>query len=171
LIRGLVAIGLGIAAITWPSITLWALVVMFGAFAIMDGVTGILLGLRGEPDGTVWWTMILLGVLAIGAGVTAFAWPALTALILVTIIAVWSIIRGVLEIAAAISLRKEIDDEWILVLSGLLSLGFGVLLWMAPGEGALALVLLIGAYMIAVGIMAVALSLRLRKLHYKSAAA
>jgi uncharacterized membrane protein HdeD (DUF308 family) len=147
------------------------MIILFGVFAIMDGVTGIMLGMRGEPDGTVWWTMVLFGVLAIGAGVTAFALPWLTVLVLVTVIAVWSIIRGVLEIIAAISLRKEIDDEWILVLSGLLSLGFGVLLWMAPGEGALALVLLIGAYMIAVGIMAVALSLRLRKLHYKSAAA
>ena len=169
LIRGICAIALGISAIALPEITLWALIVVFGAFAIVDGVTGILLGLRGEPNGTVWWTMVLFGVLAIGAGVTAFAWPQLTALLLLTIIAVWAIIRGVLEIAAAIALRKEIDDEWVLGLSGLLSLAFGVLLMWRPGEGALALVLLIGAYMVAVGIMAVALSLRLRRMHHKMA--
>jgi uncharacterized membrane protein HdeD (DUF308 family) len=122
------------------------------------------LGLRGEPDGTVWWTMILFGFLAIAAGIAALAWPGLTALVLVTIIAVSAVVRGVLEIAAAFALRKEIDDEWVLGLSGLLSLAFGILLLVRPGEGALALVLLIGAYMVAIGVMAVALSLRLRKM-------
>jgi len=153
--------------IAWPGITLLALVTLFGIFALVDGAAGIVLGIRGEEDGTMWWTMILLGVLSAGAGVLAFAWPGMTALVLLAIIAASAIIRGVLEIVAAIRLRKDIDDEWVLGLSGLLSLAFGILLWVAPGEGALAVVLLIGAYMLALGVMAIALSLRLRRIQHK----
>jgi uncharacterized membrane protein HdeD (DUF308 family) len=167
LLRGICAVAAGIMTIAWPGITLLALVTLFGIFALVDGAAGIVLGIRGEEDGTMWWTMILLGVLSAGAGVLAFAWPGMTALVLLAIIAASAIIRGVLEIVAAIRLRKDIDDEWVLGLSGLLSLAFGILLWVAPGEGALAVVLLIGAYMLALGVMAIALSLRLRRIQHK----
>jgi uncharacterized membrane protein HdeD (DUF308 family) len=167
LLRGICAVAAGIMTIAWPGITLLALVTLFGIFALVDGAAGIVLGIRGEEDGTMWWTMILLGVLSAGAGVLAFAWPGMTALVLLAIIAASAIIRGVLEIVAAIKLRKDIDDEWVLGLSGLLSLAFGILLWVAPGEGALAVVLLIGAYMLALGVMAIALSLRLRRIQHK----
>jgi uncharacterized membrane protein HdeD (DUF308 family) len=167
LLRGICAIAAGIVTIAWPGITLLALVTLFGIFALVDGAAGIVLGIRGEEDGTMWWTMIVLGVLSAGAGILAFAWPGMTALVLLAIIATSAIIRGVLEIIAAIRLRKDIDDEWVLGLSGLLSLAFGILLWVRPGEGALAVVLLIGAYMLALGVMAVALSLRLRRIQHK----
>ncbi len=170
LLRGLAAIALGITAIAWPGITLVSLVWVFAVFSLADGIAGVVLGMRGEPDGTIWWTMIILGVLAMAAGILAFAWPGLTALVLLVIIAWSAIIRGVFEVAAAISLRKQIDDEWVLVLSGVLSIAFGALLLARPGAGALAMVLLIGAYMMALGVMAVALSLRLRKLQHKLAA-
>ncbi len=171
LLRGVCAVAAGIMTIAWPGITLLALVTLFGIFALVDGAAGIVLGIRGEEDGTMWWTMILLGVLSAGAGILAFAWPGMTALVLLAIIAASAIIRGVLEIIAAIRLRKDIDDEWVLGLSGLLSLAFGILLWVAPGEGALAVVLLIGAYMLALGVMAIALSLRLRRIQHKTKAA
>jgi uncharacterized membrane protein HdeD (DUF308 family) len=164
LIRGLCAIALGVCAAFWPGITLLALVILFCAFAITDGVASLVLGIRGEPDGTIWWTMVVLGVLAIAAGVIAFFWPAITLLALLAIIAASAIIRGVLEIAAAVALRKEIQGEWLLALSGVLSIIFGALIIYQPVAGLLAIAILIGAYMIAVGVLAVALSLRLRRL-------
>ncbi len=170
LLRGLAAIAIGVCAMAWPGITLMALVWLFGAFSIMDGVFGVMLGIRGESDGTVWWTMVFLGLLALAAGVIAFSWPGLTLLVLATIIAVSAIVRGVFEIYAAIRLRHEIDDEWILGLSGLMSIIFGALIMWRPGAGLVAIALLIGAYMTALGIFAVALSLRLRKMGQSRAA-
>jgi uncharacterized membrane protein HdeD (DUF308 family) len=163
LVRGLVAIAIGISTIVWPGITLLALAFMFGAFSLIDGVVSIMLGVRGEADGTIWWTMILLGILAAVAGIIAFAWPGLTLLVLVTIIGVSAIVRGVFEIMAAVRLRKLIDDEWILGLSGAMSILFGCLILWRPDVGLLAIALLIGAYILALGVLAIALSLRLRR--------
>ena len=162
MVRGLAAIALGICAMVWPGVTLVSLVYLFVAFTIVDGVGAIILGLRGEADGTVWWTMVVLGLLAVAAGITAFAWPGLTLLVLATIIAISAIVRGAFEIFAAITLRKELDDEWILGLSGAMSIIFGALIMFRPGAGLIALTLLIGAYMLALGVFAIALALRLR---------
>lgn len=164
LLRGLAAIVIGIIAMAWPGITLLALVALFAVFSILDGVFGIVLGFRGEADGTVWWTMVILGLLSLAAGIVAIAWPGLTLWVLVTVIAVWAIVRGVFEIYAAIRLRHEIDDEWILGFSGLMSVVFGLLIMWRPGAGLIAIALLIGAYMMALGIFGVALSLRLRSM-------
>lgn len=171
LLEGVAAIILGITAVLWPGITLVSLVWVFAAFSMIQGVAEVVLGMRGEPDGTIWWTMIFLGVLALAAGIVAFAWPGLTAIVLLYVIAASAIVRGVFAIAAAIALRKQIDDEWVLALSGVLSIAFGAILVARPGAGALAMVLLIGAYMMALGVMAIALSLRLRKIQHKLAVA
>jgi len=167
LLQGLAAIVLGITAIKWPGITLVSLVWVFAAFSLIQGVAEIVLGMRGEADGTVWWTMIFLGILSVAAGIVAFAWPGLTATILLYIIAISAIVRGVFAIVAAIGLRKQIDDEWVLVLTGVLSIAFGAILLSRPAAGALAMVLLIGAWMMALGVMTIALSLRLRKIQHK----
>ena len=171
LLRGLAAIGLGVCAIAWPGITLLSLVFVFGTFTLIDGVAAVVLGIRGEEDGTVWWTVVLMGVLAIVAGIVSFAWPQITIAILLAIIAASAIVRGVFEIIAAIRLRKELDDEWILALSGLISILFGGLILYRPDAGLVAIVLLIGAYMLAIGVLAVALSLRLRRMQHKMAVA
>jgi uncharacterized membrane protein HdeD (DUF308 family) len=162
MLRGLAAIALGICAIVWPGMTLLSLVFVFATFTIIDGVASIVLGFRGEADGTVWWTMVMLGLLAIAAGVFAIAWPGKTFLILAMIIGISAIVRGMFEIYAAIALRKELDDEWILGLSGFMSVLFGGLILFRPGAGLLAITLLIGAYMLALGVFAIALALRLR---------
>jgi uncharacterized membrane protein HdeD (DUF308 family) len=166
-LRGIAAVLLGIVAIVMPGITLLALVFVFGAYSLIDGAASIALGIRGEADGTVWWTMVLLGVLAAIAGIMAFAWPGLTLFVLLVIIGVSAIMRGILEIIAAIRLHKHIDDEWILGLSGLLSIIFGAMILYRPGIGLLAIALLIGAYMVAIGSLAIGLSLRLRKIGAK----
>jgi uncharacterized membrane protein HdeD (DUF308 family) len=168
LIRGLCAIACGVAVITWPAITLLVLVWLYGGFCLVEGIAGIVIGVSGGPEGKrIWWPMVCLGILAWIAGLVAIFYPGLTVLVLLMVIAVSAIVRGILEIAAAIALRKMLDDEWVLILSGLLSIGFGGLLVAMPGEGALAMVLLIGGYLTAVGVMAVALSLRLRSLGKK----
>lgn len=175
LIRGLFAIAIGILAMAWPALTLLALVWMFAVFIVADGVASVALGIRGEADGTVWWTMVVLGAFAILAGIVASAMaltmPGLTLVTLVMVIAASAIARGVFEIIAAIRLRKLIEDEWLLGLSGLLSILFGILIFARPGAGVAAIGILIGAFMLALGILAVALSLRLRKLHLKTSEA
>ncbi|HEX3599250.1 MAG TPA: DUF308 domain-containing protein [Lacipirellulaceae bacterium] len=165
MVRGLAAIALGVCAIVFPGVTLVWLVLMFGIFSIVDGVAALILGFRGEADGTVWWTMVTLGLLAIAAGIAAFAWPGLTLLVLATIVAISAILRGAFEIFAAITLRKELEDEWILGLSGAMSVIFGALIMFRPGAGLIAITLLIGAYMLALGVFAIALALRLRMMH------
>ena len=162
LIKGMCAVLFGAIAFASPGITLWALIILYALFALADGIGGVVLGIRGGADGRPWWEMILLGVLGIVAAIVAFSWPGLTAVVLLYVIGFWAIVRGVLEISGAIKLRKVIDNEWWLILSGLLSVAFGVILFARPGAGALALVLVIGGYMVAAGILMIALSLRLR---------
>jgi len=164
LLRGLAAIVIGIIAIAMPGITLLALVALFATFSIIEGAFGIFLGFRGEADGTVWWTMVLLGLLSLAAGIIAILYPGLTIWAAATIIGIAAMVHGAFEIYAAIRLRHEIDDEWILGLSGLMSIIFGGLIMWRPGAGLIAIALLIGAYMLALGVFGVALSLRLRKM-------
>jgi uncharacterized membrane protein HdeD (DUF308 family) len=164
LLRGISATVFGVLAIVWPGITLLTLVIFYGVVALIDGIAGIALGVRSGVNGRTWWEMILLGLLGVIAGAVAFLWPGLTAVVLLVVIALWAIIRGILEIIGAITLRKIIQGEWLLILSGVLSIGFGVLLLLRPAAGALAVMWLIGIYMIAFGITTIALSLRLRRL-------
>jgi len=162
LARGIACVLLGMVALIWPGITLFTLIVLFGAFTAADGLAAIWLGFSTRSTGRVWWEMVLLGVCVLTAGLAAVALPGLTTVIVVYVIAISAIVRGVLEIAADIQLRKVIDDEWVLIISGALSILFGVVLFARPGEGAVAMVLLIGAWMIAIGSMFIGLALRLR---------
>lgn len=164
LVRGICAVLIGIGALAWPQMTLWILIVLYGAFTLADGVGAVMLGVAAKREGRVWWEMIALGALAILAGIAAAVWPGVTLLIFVTIAGVSAIVRGVFEILAAIQLRKVIEGEWLLALSGLASIGFGILLLAYPVAGAVAFAYFIGAYMITVGIMAIVLSLRVRSL-------
>lgn len=152
LLRGISATVFGVLAIVWPGITLLTLVIIYGVVALIDGIAGIALGIRGGVNGRTWWEMILLGLLGVIAGAVTFLWPGLTAVVLLVVIAMWAIIRGILEIIGAITLHKIIQGEWLLILSGVLSIGFGVLLLIQPAAGALAVMWLIGIYMIASGI-------------------
>jgi uncharacterized membrane protein HdeD (DUF308 family) len=165
LLHGVLAIAAGLIAIMVPGIALTSMVILFAIFAIADGIAGIAIGIRGEEDGTVWWTMILLGVMAIIAGVGASVYPGLTLLVLLSFVATLAILRGVFYIVAAIRLRKVIDDEWVLGLSGALSIVFGAILLARPVVGLEVLAMLMGCFMLAIGAMQVALSLRLRRVN------
>jgi uncharacterized membrane protein HdeD (DUF308 family) len=161
-LRGVAAIIFGILAFIMPGVTLAVLVLLFGSYALVDGILNIIAAVSGRSGVRPWWALLLEGIVSIGAGLVAFFMPGLTALALVYVIAAWAVVTGVLEIVAAIRLRKAIDNEWWLGLSGALSIVFGVVLMMAPGAGALALVLWIGAYAVIFGILLVALGVRLR---------
>ncbi len=162
LLRGIAGILFGIATFFAPAISLAVLVLLFGAYALVDGVLALISALRNRATNEQWWVVLLEGITGIIAGIVTFVWPGITALALLYVIAAWALITGALEIAAAIRLRKVIDHEWLLVLSGIASIVFGILLAMFPGAGALAVVLWIGAYAIVFGALLVALGFRLR---------
>ena len=162
-LRGVAAIIFGILAFVLPGITLAALVLLFGAYALVDGVFSLVAAIRGRGGDAPWWALAIEGVAGVAAGLITFFLPGLTALILLYVIAAWALVTGVLEIVAAVRLRKTITNEWWLAGSGVLSVAFGVFLALFPGAGALALVLWVGAYAIVFGALLVALAFRLRK--------
>ncbi len=161
LLRGIAAIAFGVLAFVWPGVTLITLVFLFGAYALLDGIFAIAAAISGGTRAPRWW-LVIVGLLGIAAGILSFAWPGVTALTLLLFIAAWAIAAGVFQIIGAILLRKEIDNEWLLILSGLLSVVVGIVLLVQPGAGALALIWVIAAFSIAFGVMLVAFALRLR---------
>jgi uncharacterized membrane protein HdeD (DUF308 family) len=162
LLRGILAIIFGVLAFVWPGITLISLVLLYGAFAFMDGILAIAAAVRGGLPAPRWW-LALIGIFGIAAGILTVLWPQITALVLLLFIAGWAIATGIMQIIGAIKLREEIDDEWLLIAGGVLSVVFGVLLALWPGAGALAMVLVIGSFAIMFGILEVLFALRLRR--------
>jgi len=162
LLRGIAAIIFGLLAFAWPGLTLVTLILFYGAFVLVDGVLAVIAAITGGVPGSRWW-LAIIGLLGIAAGLVTFMMPGLTAVLLLLFIAGWAIATGVFQIIGAIKLRKEIDNEWLLILGGIISVLFGVSMMLAPGAGALALVWVIGAYSVVIGVIFVALALRLRK--------
>lgn len=161
-VRGVLALLFGVLALFWPGLTLLALVLLFGVYALLDGCTAIASAVSGQRTGH-WWSLILEGMVGIGAGVAALVWPGITAIVLLAIIALWAIITGIFEILAAVRLRQQIEGEWALGVAGVLSFLFGVLLILMPSTGALALVWLIGAYAIFFGLLLIMVGMQLRE--------
>ena len=161
LLRGICAIAFGVLAFIWPGMTLVTLVLLYGAFALADGVFALAAAVMGGSPVPRWW-LVVVGLLGIAAGIVTFAWPGMTAILLLLFIAGWAIATGVMQIIGAIRLRKEIDNEWWLIAGGVLSVLFGLVIVAQPGAGALALLWGIGAYAIIYGIILVALAFRLR---------
>jgi len=164
-LRGVLGVVFGVVALIWPDITLRALVLLYGFYALVDGLlalAALLVGGNLVRERRGW--LIVEGVAGIAAGVIAFLWPEITALVLLYLIAAWAIATGVLEIAVAIWLRRELRGEWLLALGGIVSVAFGVFLIVRPGEGAVAVVWLIGLFAILFGAALVGLGLRLRRL-------
>ena len=164
LMRGILAILFGIAAFIWPGLTIEALVLLFGAYALVDGIFAVIVGIQQYGENERWWIVLLEGIAGIVLGVLTWFWPGTTATVLLAFIAAWAIVTGVLEIAAAVWLRKVIQGEWTLVLAGAASVLFGVLLILQPAAGALAIIWLIGAYAIVFGVLFSILAFELRRL-------
>lgn len=158
-LRGALAVLFGVVIFVWPGISLAVLVLLFGAYVLLDGIFAIVAGGRTHT-----WPLLVVGLLGVAAGIITFLWPGITALVLLYIIAFAAIFRGIFEITAAIQWRRVLVNEWLLILGGLVSLIFGVLLLVFPGAGALAVVWLIGAYAVIFGIVLIILAFRLRGL-------
>lgn len=161
-IRGAAGVLFGIGALVWPPAAVAALVLLFGAYALVDGIFNIVAAVRAPRDGRRWAWLAFSGVIGIATGLIAFFLPGITALALVLLVASWSVVTGVAEIVAAVRLRKQIRHEWLWILSGLLSVGFGVLLFLLPAAGAVVLAVWIGAYMLVFGGLLIAFGIRLR---------
>ena len=159
LIRGLVALLFGTMAFAWPGATLVALVLLYGAYAFVDGVTALSVGVTARN----WW-LVLSGLAGVAVGIGTFFYPGITAIALFYLIAGWAIVRGIFEIVAAIELRKMISGGWALVLGGIFSVIFGLLFVAYPAPGVLALAWLIGAYALVFGVVTIVLAFMLHAL-------
>ena len=159
LVRGILAVLFGIVAFALPGLTIVTLVLLFGIYALTDGLTAIWVGAGWRS-----WSLMLVGVLGVLAGICAFVLPGMTAVLLLYVIAVWAIVRGVFEIVAAITFREAMRNEWTLVIAGIFSIIFGVLLISRPMAGALAMIWLIGLYAVLFGAAMMVLALRVRRL-------
>ncbi len=159
LIRGILAVLFGVMAFAWPALTLVTLVLLYGAYAFVDGLTAIWVGAGSRA-----WGLLLFGVLGVIVGIYVFLFPGIAAVALLYLIAAWAIVRGVFEIITAIQLRKEINYEWALIIGGLISIIFGIVLISNPSAGALAMVVVIGAFALAFGVMMIVLAFRVRGL-------
>jgi uncharacterized membrane protein HdeD (DUF308 family) len=161
ILRGLAAIVFGVLAYLWPGLTFTVLVLLFGAYALWDGVFALIGALRHESSRR--WALVLEGIAGIVAGLVTFLWTGAATVALLFIIAVWAVVTGVMEIAAAIRLREEIHGELFLMLMGLLSVVFGVAIVIYPAAGLLAITWMIAAYAILFGILQIVLGFRVRR--------
>lgn len=162
LLQGLAAVLFGVLALVWPGLTLATLVLLFGAYALVDGVFAVVGSLAHRKEYEDWWLVLLTGLASIAVGILTFIQPGITALSLLFLIAAWALVIGVLTIVEAIQLRKEIEGEWLLILAGIASVLFGLFMFALPGAGALSLIWLIATYAIVYGVLQVIFALRVR---------
>ena len=163
-VRGVLGVVFGLLTFFVPGLALLTLVALFGAWAIVDGIFNIAAAVQRTPERPQpWWMLLLAGIVGILAGLLAFLIPGITALALLLVIAAWMIARGILEIIAAVHLRRIIEREWLFVLSGILSIAVGLALMAFPGAGALAVALWIGAYALVFGALLIGVGLKLRR--------
>jgi uncharacterized membrane protein HdeD (DUF308 family) len=164
-LRGALAVVFGVVAWIWPDITVRALVLLFGFYALVDGLLALAaLVVGGQLVRDRRGLLLVEGIAGIAAGIVSFVWPGITALVLLYLIAAWAIATGVLEVVVAIWLRRELRGEWLLALVGVVSVLLGVFLVLRPSEGAVAVVWALGLYALVFGLALVALGLRLRQL-------
>lgn len=161
-LRGLFAIIFGLIALFSPGLTLVALVILFGAYSLVDGIFGVVAAVRAAESHTRWGWLLVEGIAGILTGVITFVWPGITAIVLLYLIAAWALVTGVLELIAGFRLRGHLANEVMLLLGGAASIIFGVLLIMRPAAGALALLWLIGVYALVFGALVLTLAFRIR---------
>ena len=163
-VRGVFAIAFGLLVLVWPESAILALVLLFGAFILVDGIFAVAAGIASHGSFERWWAVLLEGLAGIIIGIVTFFWPDATALVLLYFIAAWAVVTGIFEIVAAIEFRHMIPGEWAMILNGILSVLLGALLIAFPAAGAVSLVWLIGIYAIAAGMVLLIIAFRMRGL-------
>ena len=161
-LRGIIGVLFGIVALAWPGVTIATLVMLFGAYAAVDGLVALMVAVRLAGQHGRWTASAVQGAIGLAAGILAFAWPGLTAVLLIYLVATWAVASGIMEIAAAIYLRRHLAGEWLLMLGGVISVLLGIFLFADPGAGIVATAYMIGAYALFFGFLLLALALRLR---------
>jgi uncharacterized membrane protein HdeD (DUF308 family) len=161
-LRGVIAIAVGIIALSLPGITFGALVILFGVYALVDGIAALIAAYRSSRAQEHWGMLLLEGLAGLIAAAVTVVFPPLTALVLVYLIGAWALVTGILEIAAAIRLRRFIAGEWLLALSGIASIILGIVMLAVPLAGALAISVIIGIYALIFGVILVGFGIRLR---------
>ncbi|WP_158888871.1 HdeD family acid-resistance protein [Amycolatopsis anabasis] len=162
LIRGVVAVLFGLLALIWPELTTLALALVFGVYALIDGIGLIIAAFRGHA-GMPRWLLALGGVVGVAAGLLTLFWPGITVLILAIMVGAWAVVTGVAEVVAAIRLRKVITGEALIAVIGVLSIIAGVLILFQPIAGAIGIAVVIGVYALLYGILLVVAWFQLRK--------
>lgn len=163
-VRGVLAILFGVLALVWPKSAITALVLLFGAFVLVDGIVAVVSGIQLRQYFKSWWALLLEGLTGIAIGIMTFIWPNTAALVLLYFIAAWAILTGIFEIVAALEFRNLIPGEWATFIAGLLSVVLGILLFVYPSAGAVGLIWAIALYAIAFGIMELIFAFRLNGL-------
>jgi uncharacterized membrane protein HdeD (DUF308 family) len=161
-LRGVIAVLFGVFAFVAPASTLAVLILFWGAFAFVDGILALIAAFKVRDQGRPFWPLLIAGLIGIAAGGATFLWPAMTALVLLMFIGAWAFVMGIFQILAAVRLRREIEHEWLLALSGGLSVLFGLFVLFQPAAGALALIWAIGAYAVVFGVLIIGLAFKLK---------
>jgi uncharacterized membrane protein HdeD (DUF308 family) len=164
-IRGIVAIVFAVLTFVIPGLTLALLVLVFGGYAVVDGIFALISAVRAAHGHRRWGAFLVEGIVGIVAGLIALCVPVVTLFFFIYILAAWGIITGIFEIAAAMRLRRQVANEWLLVLTGIVSIIFGIVVFWAPAVGALTIAWWVGGYAFIFGVLLLALAVRLRKLH------
>lgn len=169
-LRGGVYLGFGLSALLWPQLTFGTLVLLFGLFSLLDGVVTLGASVRAGSRRKRWRGMALEGLLSSAVGLVVLFWPDISGLALLYLIAAWALVTGVLELAAAVRLRREIEGEWLLGLNGVLSIAFGSAVFLWPASGALAIVWILGIYALLFSVVLFALAIQMWR-HVRAATA
>ena len=161
-LKGVFAIIFGILILAWPGLTIEVLVIIYGVFALVGGILSMIIGLFTIGKYSNWWVMFLEGVLGFIVGGIVLKWPAISLLLLVVIIGLWAIISGIIQIITAIFVRQEIKNEWLMGLSGLISLLFGLVILSWPISSIIVVSWLIGFYALLLGIFLIVFGFQIK---------
>jgi uncharacterized membrane protein HdeD (DUF308 family) len=162
-LRGFLALGFGFLALARPGLTLAFLLILFGVYALDDGIFALISAVRAGERNERWGMIAAEGVLGILVGIFTFLAPAATAVGLFIVIAVWAIATGALELVAAMRLRRQVQGEWLLVLAGFLRIAFGVLLVARPSAGLNAMLWVMAFYALFYGLVLIGLGFKLKR--------
>jgi uncharacterized membrane protein HdeD (DUF308 family) len=161
-LRGLVALSLGVIMLFYPIASVYVLVIFFGAYAIVDGLFAVIVALMAIAQHKHKWWLFVEGVLGLTAGIMIFIWPGITAIILLYFIAFWALFTGILEIIFCVAQWKVLPNNWLWLLSGILSILLGIIMFVNPGTGALTVVFFIALYLIFFGVVLLGMGITLR---------
>lgn len=163
-LRGLVAIAFGIVLFVWPGITLTVLIKAFAIYAFVVGAVVVFGALRNRDEVSNWVTLMLLGLFSIFVGIFMFAQPQLTELAFLYLLAAYALVTGVLDIAVGFQVRREVQNEWLVILAGVVSALFGIIVFARPTESAVAIIWLVSLYAVVHGVLTMAFAFRVHGL-------